>query len=564
MTVVVFAAAFSIFVLASTGLWAGRPRRLSKARSTLDFQVLRPCAGADADLAANLVSCPAALVGVADRADPAHAIAERLLGRNVIVTNAEGPNAKAGQLARLARDVTAPILVVADADVDLTDFDFPRLLGPLEAGFDVAWTAPIEVAAETLGDRASAAILGGSLHSFALLAGLDGRCLVGKLFAIRRDALERIGGFDSLRSYIGEDMELARRLDRVAFVPMHVVARRRGQSMESVLDRYTRWVAVIRTQRPHLLIAYPFFFAPIVPLVLSIAALPRTVVPFVALAFARLGIGLIARLRTGSKVRVVDFLLADFALFVAWMRAITTREIRWGGRTIALARQPREAALGETKERARSTLVDDGAVALATREAIEENGDGLLVIAGDRLSETNAQLGERRAAEGVVDGAGHDDRLLREPSHRLAPSVESERPLGERRLAALREDPDEPARPIQELDGMANRARSVARVLEIDAERADLPEEGQSPQVRRVHEREGIAAEHPMTEHLDHDRIPPRGMIRDDEHRPSVEERAHGLEAGHAEETEGAADAFLGIARQPGREESALRRGDHR
>jgi ceramide glucosyltransferase len=249
--------------------------------------LLRPCAGRDASLEDNLrslgpfegleVRC---VFAVGSEGDPANdAITEAiasLRSRGVacerIVTGAVGPNHKADQLARAqARcDFAADVVMVADSDVDLAGVDLGAMAGPLARGEHACvWVAVSERGEDTLGDRASGAVLSGGLHAFSLLSRLDPHGMVGKLFALRADALSSVGGFASLVRYLGEDMELSRRL-RAQGLSVRALALRarssaRGRSLTAVRDRYARWLLVVRTQRPGLLASYPllFFAAPV-------------------------------------------------------------------------------------------------------------------------------------------------------------------------------------------------------------------------------------------------------------------------------------------------------------
>jgi ceramide glucosyltransferase len=225
--------------VASTVLWAtiragddrSRDDRLRTHPLVDGALLVRPCAGAEASLGRALGSTSAAVrsfpirvrFALASREDAALAEAARAADRlnaegtdaSVVVSGAIAPNRKADQLARtLANELDPPsIVIVADSDVDLSGVSLDALVRPLDdPRVAAAWAAPVEVAPTTIGDRASAAVLDASLHSFGLLAALDRNGMVGKLFAVRRDALEHVGGFGAMVEHLGEDMELARRL----------------------------------------------------------------------------------------------------------------------------------------------------------------------------------------------------------------------------------------------------------------------------------------------------------------------------------------------------------------
>jgi ceramide glucosyltransferase len=320
-----------------------------------DTLLLRPCAGAEAGLAERLRRTDGATHAWAlaaqaeDGARPA--IARAGIDEKITHPSRDLANPKVAQLAAVEAhiDASCTFIVVADSDVLLAPGTLAALVAPLRADANTAvvWAPPVEVGTpRTVGDRLSQAVLAGSLHAFPLLGPLDPGGLVGKLFAIRRSDLEALGGFAALGNFLGEDMELARRLraagKRVQIAPFIAEAFPEGRSVAAVVARYARWIAVIRLQRPALLASYP----------LLLAAFPLLAVTLTAcgawgpLAFAtatRLAISLAARrhrppapFRVFLANAVVDAVLADVVLLVAWGRALTAAQISWRGNTRAL------------------------------------------------------------------------------------------------------------------------------------------------------------------------------------------------------------------------------------
>ena len=361
------------------------PRTLHALGPRARIVVLRPCAGTEPHLLAALRSTrhagPAAVVRllVADFADPAwrdaRAAAASLAAvaedTRVIVTGARGPNRKADQLARaLARTPPAAdqVVVVADSDVLLDAETLAAVVDPVALGvLDACWAPPIEIAPITTGDRLSKALLEASLHAFPLLSALHPHGLVGKLFAVRRDALEAVGGFESLVPFLGEDIELGRRLHgadfKVGVASTCACSLAAGRSMKSVLDRYARWLTVIRAQRPWLLPSYPLLFcaAPL-QILLAVAAVASegwlaALTLLLALA-ARALVAVFARERAQQPGGVLLWALgADLLLLAAFVRALTSRQICWRG--IALATRGPNIALAE-KEPAVEGLAEEG------------------------------------------------------------------------------------------------------------------------------------------------------------------------------------------------------------
>ncbi|MEZ4390963.1 MAG: glycosyltransferase [Polyangiales bacterium] len=330
--------------------------------------LLRPCAGLEPGLEANLLSASLAAwrgpvrvrLGVSRADDPAAELCERaaesLRRRGIdaerVITGADGPNPKAAQLAAmLAREggFAGPVLV-ADSDVDLTGLPLGELAARLSASADLAavWAPPVERGGDTLGDRASRAVLSGSLHAFSLLAHLDPAGVVGKLLAMRGDALAAAGGFDAVQHHLGEDLELARRWRaagwRVECASFVAPSSASGRDLRAVIARYARWMTVIRAQRPRLVWSYPAMFFATVPWTLAALALglahppAAPVLTLVALCvwLARAAVAAVARRCAGAAGSFRESLLADAVLAASFARAMRSRRFAWRGRALVL------------------------------------------------------------------------------------------------------------------------------------------------------------------------------------------------------------------------------------
>lgn len=371
---------WSAIVAATSGVALGRalvlPNPLSRPGSggqSIPTLLIRPCAGHEPSLLANLLSTREVCAGtqtyfaVASASDAAWAVACEAAARlrdegfdvTATLTHAASPNQKSAQLARtIERHGGACDLVLnIDSDVDLTHTSLRDGIDHLARSPELAavWWPPVEARGTTLGDRASEALLAGSLHAFPLLRGIDRAGLVGKVVALRRAALDDVGGFRALEQHLGEDMELARRLRsrgwRVESVPVAVVARAQGRAWDAVVARYGRWLAVIRAQRPALMLSYPsLFFA--TPLVLALAlwggslshgdARAIFLLAAAMIAVTRLAVALGARRASGHSVTLAqalkDVFLADALMACAFARALRTREVVWRGRRLTIDR----------------------------------------------------------------------------------------------------------------------------------------------------------------------------------------------------------------------------------
>jgi len=585
-----------------------------------DAVLVRPLAGVERGLADRLSRAGGARVvrfalGTADDGaaplarDAAKALRERGLDAAVIVTRARGPNHKSDQLARaLATDAgrAARIVVVADSDVDLGDDAVTRLLDAMN-GADAAWAPPVERGPTTTwGDRASQAVLGASLHSFPLLAGIHPSGLVGKLFAVRREALDAVGGFAALTTFLGEDMELARRLreagSRVIVAPLVAHAMGSGRELRDVLARYVRWLLVVRAQRAYLLPSYPFLLAA-TPLLLGllIASLARhdtvLLVATCAGLLVRLGIACMARSVGGQRFAPVtaigQSLLADATLMIAFGLALSTRTITWRGRCLAITsggelrdvgvpsggQDANEQALGEQAEEARLTgddtlealgnvgrahgdpLVDALELALDAL-ALDEHPLAHVTLGDERTAERDPHVGLLGCAEDVPETDRKHDGALGDASDLRGAGAEIE--LGERRsLAALGKDPERAALRAEQPGGVTDGARAVGRILEVDPERPDAPEKRDAAQIGGVHHRVAVGREQELGDVEGHERVPPARVVGDQQDGRVGEERDCVVTTSHQHTTEGLANARARVTREPRVEPGALRGLDH-
>ena len=316
---------------------------------------LRPCGGVDESAGKVLAKrMPWANAGecllVHSDADPSTAVARAAIGASkearLVAGRVEVPNPKVSLLAFAMR--TAPpcdVVLVVDADVDPSSIDAHAIA----AAFDdprvaAVWQPVVEGADGTFGDAVSDAILLGSFHAFPLIALLDKGALVGKVSAMRREALEAIGGFEALGHVLGEDLELAAVLKRRGWltrtVPRAARSAARGRSLREVFNRFARWTLVTKHQRTRLIPSYPFIFFPL-PLALVLAGctdVPENGILLAIVAVTRMIVAALGAVRGGRPSRMVRMMLlapvADALLAAAWGTALVTRRFTWRGNVL--------------------------------------------------------------------------------------------------------------------------------------------------------------------------------------------------------------------------------------
>jgi ceramide glucosyltransferase len=236
------------------------------------ISVLKPLHGdetllADALASACMQQYPAwqVVFGVQDAADPAMAVIRRLQARFpdhdltvVVDPTLHGANRKVGNLINMLPAAKHGVLVIADSDVHAAADWLRRLAAALEQpGVGLVTTVYTGLAADTL--HLVAALGAMQINHYflpgALLARALGRqdCL-GATMMLRRETLERIGGFEALADHLADDNVLGRLVQglglRVALadtVPATTVAE---ATLRSLWRHELRWARTIRALEP--------------------------------------------------------------------------------------------------------------------------------------------------------------------------------------------------------------------------------------------------------------------------------------------------------------------------
>jgi ceramide glucosyltransferase len=169
---------------------------------------------------------------------------------------------------------------------------------------------------------------------------------LGASMAVRRKALEDIGGFPALVDYLADDYQLGNKVHRAGWVlalsDYFVESMMHREELETVLSRQLRWGRTMRVSRPGGYFASGLtqpFPAALLALIVSgfstagmvAAALLYTVRSMTALIFSRL------YLRDGIFPRWLLLLpVRDMFAFATWLLAFTGQRVRWRGNLFRL------------------------------------------------------------------------------------------------------------------------------------------------------------------------------------------------------------------------------------
>ncbi len=237
---------------------------------TPPVSILKPVRGLDAQAYENFASfCRQdypdfeLLFGVADPADPAVPVVERLRRDfpqcpiRLIVAQAFGANRKASILHHLASQARHEILVVSDSDTRVTPEYLRRVVAPLADEKVGLVTCPYRgEAAMTFTARLEALHMGATFLPSVMVARkfLKMRFAMGATIALRRQALNRLGGFAAVADYLADDYQLGVRIAdlgyRVQLSNYIVLIILGATTFQEQWTREVRWARTNRVCRP--------------------------------------------------------------------------------------------------------------------------------------------------------------------------------------------------------------------------------------------------------------------------------------------------------------------------
>ncbi|MGA2269222.1 MAG: bacteriohopanetetrol glucosamine biosynthesis glycosyltransferase HpnI [Bryobacteraceae bacterium] len=340
-------------ILAAVRYRAVRPPEL---RAATPISVLKPLAGIDDGLEANLRSffeqtyTPfEILFAVRSPEDPAIAVVERLRARypaipsRLIVTGEPPyPNAKVYSLDRMLAAANHDVLVMADSDIRVA----PDMLSTIAAEFQDERLGMATCPYRAIPGRSFWSTLEAlGLNTEFLGAVLVARMLDGMKFALgptiaaRRQTLAGIGGFDAVKDYLAEDFvmgKLAAERGWGVILSSYVIEHRiGGQPFAANLRHRLRWNRSTRRSRPW---GYTgqVFTNPL-PLALLLCAVKPEwwlVLAVTALFRAAAGWATAEHVLRDPLTRRLWWLvpLQDLASFFVWIAGFFGNTILWRGR----------------------------------------------------------------------------------------------------------------------------------------------------------------------------------------------------------------------------------------
>ena len=267
------AIAYYLIALASGLLWfADRRRQRALGLNYVPpATIFKPVRGADAEAYENFASfCRQdypeyqIIFGVRHESDPGVPIIRRLIAdfperdiELVISSNEFGCNAKVSNLQNMYARAKRDVLLIADSDIRVEPDYLRRVVAPLrrpEVGMVTCLYrgTNAKTFAGLLENIGISSTFGPDVCSARALEGV--KFAFGSTIAMRRELLERMGGFHALSDYLADDFLLgnyaAKEGQEVVLsdcVVEHVSA---SDTFASMLRRQLRWARTIRVSRP--------------------------------------------------------------------------------------------------------------------------------------------------------------------------------------------------------------------------------------------------------------------------------------------------------------------------
>lgn len=342
-----------------------RRRRRPEPQRWPSVSILKPLAGHDDELEANLEShvrldYPGeyeVVLGVASTSDAAWPIARAFVERHptrarlVVQEGEPGLNPKVNQLITLTRHARHEVLALTDANVRVPPGwlrEHASYLAPAEVG--LTSNAFYGTGEEALG----AALDNLTLASFALpnIAAADVLLgitqVVAKSIAIKREALEAVGGWGAFANLLAEDQRLGRSLRaqgyRTAVCGLVVENVQRSQPLSHFWARSSRWAMI----RFRVLVPGVYLEPLLNPTVMGTALL--LVAPTQPWAWGAWAASLVwsmvftqAMAMLGRRPFALKWVLLvparDVLQFAAWVRGRFMRTVDWRGHRLRVGRE---------------------------------------------------------------------------------------------------------------------------------------------------------------------------------------------------------------------------------
>uniref|UniRef100_C6E1N6 Hopanoid biosynthesis associated glycosyl transferase protein HpnI n=1 Tax=Geobacter sp. (strain M21) TaxID=443144 RepID=C6E1N6_GEOSM len=331
---------------------------------TPPVSILKPVKGVDGDSFENFASfCRQEyptfqiVFAAASPADPVIPIIERLIAAfpqvdiSLVVDGAvHGANYKVCNLMHACAKAKYPLLIVCDSDIRVDSQYLRRVCAPF-ADPQVGLVTSLYRSSSVKGVGCAIEALGfcsemvPNVMAAVKLEGLS--FALGASMALRREALERIGGFEALVDYLADDYQLGNMIHnngfRLELSPHFVESVMRGdETVSEVMARQLRWGRTMRVSRPG------GYLASGITLPFPAALLALLISGFTAAGWLAAALLYLVRFAVSlaySQLLVRDRLLPrwlwllplrDALAFAVWALSLLGNRVRWRGELFQL------------------------------------------------------------------------------------------------------------------------------------------------------------------------------------------------------------------------------------
>jgi ceramide glucosyltransferase len=347
-------------------LWCGFSyfkRRKPECASFPPVTILKPVKGMDAESFANFASfcCQdyprfQMIFAVASASDPAIPVIKRLMAEFpavdlelVVDGRIHGPNYKVCNLINAFPRAKHDIIIVCDSDIRVGArylqevcalFSDPEV-GLVTSLYRTSGVSGAACAIEALGFTSE------MVPNVMVALRLEGLSFaLGASMAVRRGALERIGGFAALVDYLADDYQLGNKVYRAGYrlelSDYYVESIMHRESLHNIMSRQLRWARTMRVSRPGGYFASGLtqpFPAALLALVVSGFSLPGLTAVLLLYSFRALVALIFSRffVRDNILPRWLWLLpVRDFLAFATWALSFLGNRVSWRGHRFRL------------------------------------------------------------------------------------------------------------------------------------------------------------------------------------------------------------------------------------
>jgi ceramide glucosyltransferase len=358
MAVVAAGYQMTAFAAALRQLWA----KPTGKGDGLGVSVLKPVRGLDPDFeeairsyAEQEYSGPFELIfGAADEDEPSRPVVEKLMREyphldiQWVKTSGSAPNAKVAVLEEIGAKAKYPLWLVSDSDIIVPPGYLERVAAPLAERQVGLVTTLYRARGEAWPAKWEALGIAIDFAPSVLVAPLVGirEFGLGATLVFRAEDLERIGGFGSIRDYLADDYQLAKKITGLgleARMSEVVVETSIGDdSWAGVWRHQVRWARTIRVSRGDGYLGLPITHAGVwICLAALCGAVPAALLALGARYLSAVATGVVVLQSPLARVGWVLAPLWDLWAFAVWIAGLRGSTVIWRDGILRLTKDGR-------------------------------------------------------------------------------------------------------------------------------------------------------------------------------------------------------------------------------